>query len=53
VLLPGDRSNGDPVEAPEMQGATREHSGLYVTEEQRSSSGWIDGIVARISREEH
>jgi hypothetical protein len=31
------------VEAPGPQGATREHSGSYVTEEQRSGPGWIGG----------
>jgi len=36
-----------------MEGATREHIRRYVTEEQRTSPGWIGGIVEPISREEH
>jgi len=53
VLLPRDRVNDDFVEAPEMQGARRKHIRRYVTDEQRSSSGWIGEIVEPISREEH
>jgi hypothetical protein len=36
-----------------MEGARREHSRRYVTDEQRTSSGWIGEIVDPISREEH
>jgi len=53
VLLPRDRVNDDFVEAPELQGARREHIRRSVTDEQRSSSGWIGEIVEPISREEH
>jgi len=67
VLLPRDRVNDDFVEAPERLGprrrrgrerservsTRREHIRRSVTDEQRSSSGWIGEIVEPISREEH
>jgi hypothetical protein len=36
-----------------MEGARREHTRRYVTDEQRTRSGWIGEIVVGISREEH
>jgi hypothetical protein len=36
-----------------MQGARREHIWPSVTDEQRSSAGWIGEIVDGISGEEH
>jgi hypothetical protein len=48
-----DSVNGDFVEAPEMEGARREHTGWYVTDEQRTSSGCIGEIADAISTAVH